>query len=120
MNLLCFECKGLFPDINITINHMRKVHNILDNTGEIKCIANYRICKKTFVTYSGMRKHLTKCMKLTCEESVVQFSEVFSFDSIFGIQMSDKKFIHRLHLPRAKSWNAVKKMSSARVFLTIL
>lgn len=87
MHFMCFECEKKFLDINITIIHMRKEHNIHDNVGEIKCIANYPSCKKTFVTYSGLRKHLLKCIKSTHGENA-KFSEVSIFFRFYHLHLN--------------------------------
>lgn len=63
MNFECFVCGEKFADENITINHLQKQHGIKDHSTELKCLVNYEFCGKTYLTYSGLRKHLKKCSK---------------------------------------------------------
>lgn len=75
MDFECFVCSEKFANENITINHLQKVHGIKDHSTELKCLVNYAFCGKTYLTYSGLRKHLKNCRKKKYDDSV-NFSEV--------------------------------------------
>lgn len=63
MNFECFVCFEKCTDENFAINHLRKVHKIKEHTIELKCLVNFTFCNKSFLTYSGLRKHLKTCSK---------------------------------------------------------
>lgn len=68
MSFECFVCFKRFTDENFTINHLQKQHKIKEHSIELKCLVNFEFCGKTYLTFSGLRKHLKKCSKkVFCE-----------------------------------------------------
>lgn len=66
----CFLCESIFSEIRIAIQHLRNAHNIKEKVSVIKCIAGNVACIKTFQTWSGLKKHVEKCIKDVRENSV--------------------------------------------------
>lgn len=77
MNFECFMCGEKFASENTAINHLQKHHEIKDQSTELKCLVNFGFCKKSYLTYSGLRKHLKSCSKKQYGDSS-SFSEVIS------------------------------------------
>lgn len=67
----CFKCKQKFKEINETIVHLRKFHNIRDTnkTHAIHCIANSD-CENVYQTFDGLKRHLKKCIPSDAEIQV--------------------------------------------------
>lgn len=60
----CFLCFSEFVELERVIDHLKKEHGVLQKVNEIKCIANNVTCKKTFQTWSGLKKHIQTCRKI--------------------------------------------------------
>lgn len=63
MDFKCYICSDLFKSSNVVIDHLRNIHSIKENrNSNIQCIVNKpNKCDKTFETFSGLRRHITKC-----------------------------------------------------------
>lgn len=62
----CFACQNEFPDEKSIFAHLKFVHSCKNNTDAMKCVINYKNkkpCEKTFMSFSGLRKHLRICLK---------------------------------------------------------
>lgn len=57
----CFLCFSEFSELERGIEHLRLEHCVIQKVNTIKCIAKNVSCKKTFQTWSGLRKHVVKC-----------------------------------------------------------
>lgn len=57
----CFECSEQFTEQNAAITHLKTKHKIKEKQTNIKCLVNYDFCRKHFLTFSGLRKHMKTC-----------------------------------------------------------
>lgn len=57
----CYECHQRFSDSKTVIAHLKHVHMVKEKVSELKCIKFYK-CNKTFLTFTGLRNHLDKCI----------------------------------------------------------
>ena len=73
MKFECFVCYEKFIDENVTINHLRKVHKIKEHSIELKCLLNFIFCQKTYLPFSGLRKHMKTCSKINFNEEFLDF-----------------------------------------------
>lgn len=63
MHFGCSVCAKKYLDLNILIRHLKKDHDVKDGTTNVKCVANYKTCQKSFLTISGLRNHAKKCIQ---------------------------------------------------------
>lgn len=56
MIFYCFRCANLFDSSKEAIQHLKRVHFLIDNSEPIECVVKY--CKKTFNTFKGLSNHL--------------------------------------------------------------
>lgn len=61
MDLICYICDYKHLEINKIIHHLKTEHLIKERVTEIKCVA-VSSCEKTFHTFSGLKKHVGKCI----------------------------------------------------------
>lgn len=61
MKFECFVCFEKFDDANIAISHLQKEHKIKEKLTELKGLVNFALCEKTYLTFSGPRKHMKNC-----------------------------------------------------------
>lgn len=54
----CFLCPKDFDNLKAAVDHLKKEHKIKNNTIDIKCMWNFSVCKKTFLTISGLNNHM--------------------------------------------------------------
>lgn len=70
MEFACYLCKKTSKISNDIIVHLKRAHNIKENT-QFNCIKNYPSCKKTFSTFKGLSLHAKKCIvqneNVSCE-----------------------------------------------------
>lgn len=63
----CFECEEKFPTEKLILSHLKIEHHHKDNYKMIKCVINLteceNVCRSTFLTFGGLRKHLKVCIK---------------------------------------------------------
>lgn len=74
----CYICNQRFSDCKTVIAHLKCVHMVKEKVSVLKCIKFYK-CNKTFVTFAGLRNHLTKCIltENEFEHMVIKFISSF-------------------------------------------
>lgn len=71
MDFKCNYCTEKFTSISETIKHLKIEHNIAQNNEQIGCIVNFReanYCKKSYLTFSGLRAHAKTCVIIKCKQ----------------------------------------------------
>lgn len=59
----CYECDALFFNELAACHHLKQIHKLNDNISKFKCLVNFDLCKKTYVTFSGLKRHHANCLK---------------------------------------------------------
>lgn len=68
MDFQCFLCKIQCPDIKSAITHLKKIHLIIDNTMNMRCLVRHKgviCCSKQYKTFASLRKHMMDCVQST-------------------------------------------------------
>lgn len=90
----CFECQQEFATAKLILSHLKIDHHHKDNYKIIKCVINLtecdNVCRSTFLTFGGLRKHLKICIKKrkitpACGSSINQELDNDSAASFAGI-----------------------------------
>lgn len=63
MDFKCFICQKCFSTFEKTLSHLKKVHQIRNNSQDLKCIVNNDCCYTTVRTFRGLKKHSANCIK---------------------------------------------------------
>lgn len=66
----CFACEKKFKDVKVTIDHLKFVHFIKDNTTEMRCVIDGNSCSDTFYRFDLLKKHLKICLSNQKENDV--------------------------------------------------
>lgn len=76
MNYKCYLCEGniLYETNNEAVSHLKEYHNLKNKKSIIQCTVYNSTCGKSFITFSGLYKHVKKCVKNSniddCEKSL--------------------------------------------------
>lgn len=80
----CSECATKFIEINDIFKHMKIMHGYKDNVQKMKCVVISNNCVNTFSTFTGLRKHINKCLTEAKFEKVCGILKInSSYTSIF-------------------------------------
>lgn len=72
MDFKCNFCDFLSDQINEMFVHLRKEHKVVENSDRIDCIVNFQNgCRKSYLTFSGLRTHIKSCLKAKREQNQV-------------------------------------------------
>lgn len=58
----CFLCGKDFESATDTIDHLKRYHDLVDNSVPIKCVI--KTCNKTYLSFRALKAHLSKCEKV--------------------------------------------------------
>lgn len=87
MELKCYLCDKIFPDISDIIKHLKKIHFVRENINEICCLTPK--CDKNFDTFNALRQHTKKCSDVMkrkiIKKSVVKEVRKYDIYSLFSI-----------------------------------
>lgn len=75
-NYKCRFCLSIFDDLNEIVQHLKSSHGVKDNKSKIHCCVNRTSCLSYFFTFSGLRKHVKKCIQMRHDPSEEISSEI--------------------------------------------
>lgn len=91
MNFACNYCANKYFKTNgEAIKHLKIVHKVKEKVDQIKCTVKNSECNKYFQTFSGLARHITKCLSQNK-------TEIASSDLPENIRISENEISKRNH-----------------------
>lgn len=69
MSFKCFLCPASFSIQSDAFVHLKKIHQVKDNSIPIKCL--FQNCQKTYLSFKALKVHLLKCEQNKAEAVVI-------------------------------------------------
>lgn len=65
MDFTCYICLKRLNNVDLVIDHLKKLHSVRNKKDVINCLVSGDLCSQKFNSFSNLRKHIPECINNT-------------------------------------------------------